>query len=129
MDYITSILNELFGQPLETVTVYFLCVVIGVCLNWAKRSNELGISLLAYWRQNPVRTQAALIGTFSAFFFTITTDPSSGKLTYVTIGYAFDSLLNKAPNATSDKSVMAKQEAELAVQKQKIIELEQGIKI
>lgn len=117
--------KELLGVEPHMALTYFMCVCIGVAINWAKRSRELEISLGAYWKQYPGRTQAALLGTFSAFLFTIITDPESGKLAYMAIGFACDNLLNKAPVGGTAGDIIAKQEAAIAVQEQKMKELTQ----
>jgi hypothetical protein len=122
-----QIVGELLGVPIETAIVYFICVVLGVCINWAKRCNELEVAMFEYWRSNPARSQAAILGTLCAFFLTLMTDPESGKLTYIAIGFACDNLLNKAPMTGVAADVLARQEAEIAVQNQRIRELKEGI--
>ena len=122
----TDAVKELLGVEPHLALTYLMCVFIGVAINWAKRSRELEIGLIEYWTKYPGRTQTALLGTFSAFLFTIITDPESGKLAYMAIGFACDNLLNKAPVGGTAGNVIAKQEAEIAVQEQKVKELQQG---
>lgn len=118
--------KELLGVEPHLALTYLMCVIIGVGINWAKRSRELEIGLWQYWRQYPGRTQAALLGTFTAYLFTIITDPESGKLAYMAIGFACDNLLNKAPVGGAAGELLAKQEAALAVQDQRMKELQQA---
>jgi hypothetical protein len=59
--------------------------------------------------------------------FTIITDPESGKLAYMAIGFACDNLLNKAPVGGKAGEIIAKQEAAIQVQEQKMKELQSGI--
>ncbi len=95
MTILADALREFVGVELHLALTYFLCVCLGVVINWAKRSHEAGISIWAYWTQHPIRSQTALFATFSAFAFTLVTDPESSKLSYVAIGFAFDNLLSK----------------------------------
>lgn len=118
--------KELLGVEPHLALTYFMCVVIGVALNWAKRCRELNISLAQYWTANPIRSQTAIIGTVSAFLFTIITDPESGKLAYMAIGFACDNLLNKAPVGGTAADIIARQDAAIQVQEQKLKELQQG---
>lgn len=118
--------KELLGVEPYMALTYFMCVCIGVAINWTKRSRELEIGLLEYWTKYPGRTSSALLGTASAFLFTIITDPESGKLAYMAIGFACDNLLNKAPVGGTAGDIIAKQEAAIAVQEQKMKELTQS---
>lgn len=129
MERIEAFVLELLGQPIDIALVYLVCVIVGVMVNWAKRCNELELPMMEYWRKNPARSQAAIVGTLSAFFFTMTTDPQAGKLTYIAIGYACDNLLNKAPVTGVAADILARQEAELAVQKQRVKELQAGLQV
>ena len=107
-------LKELLGVEPHIALMYFMCVVLGVAINWAKRSRELGVGLVEYWTANPVRSQTAVIGTISAYVFTIITDPESGKLAYIAIGFACDNLLNTAKGGDSADTLRYKQIAEAA---------------
>lgn len=122
----TDAVKELLGVDPHIALMYFFCVVIGVALNWAKRCRELEIGLIQYWTSNPMRSQTAVIGTISAFLFTVITDPESGKLAYMAIGFACDNLLNKAPVGGAAGEIIARQEAAIVVQEQKLKELQEG---
>jgi hypothetical protein len=124
---ITEAVKGLLGVEPAVALTYFLCVVIGVLINWAKRCRELDIGLLAYWTTNPVRSQTAIIGTIAAFAFTIITDPESSKLTYMAIGFACDNLLNKVPVTGAAADVIARQEAAIQVQEAKMQEIVQQL--
>lgn len=118
--------RELLGVEPHLAVTYFLCVLIGVALNWAKRCRELNIGLIAYWTTNPVRSQTALLGTISAYAFTVITDPESGKLAYMAIGFACDNLLNKVPVTGKAGDIIARQEAAIIAQSEKIKAMSSG---
>lgn len=92
---IADAVREFIGVEPYLALTYLMCVILGVVINWAKRSHESGISIFAYWTQHPIRSQSAILATISAFAFTLVTDPESSKLSYVAIGFAFDNLLSK----------------------------------
>lgn len=104
---IESALRELLGVEPHLALTYFLCVIIGVMINWAKRARELNISLTDYWTANPGRVQTAIVGTLSAFCLTIITDPDSGKITYIAIGFALDNILDSDKPASLDNERLA----------------------
>lgn len=95
MQILADALKEMVGVEPHLALTYFFCVCLGVIINWSKRSHEAGTSIWAYWSKHPIRSQTALLATFSAFAFTLVTDPESSKLSYVAIGFAFDNLLSK----------------------------------
>lgn len=91
---IADAVRELVGMEPHMALTYFMCVVIGVMMNWAKRARELDVGLIEYWTSNKARSQTAIVGTICAYVFTLITDPESGKLSYIAIGFACDNLLN-----------------------------------
>lgn len=105
-------IKEFIGVEPHIALMYLMCVTLGVIINWAKRSHATGISVWTYWTENPVRSQTAILATFSAFAFTLVTDPESSKLSYVAIGFAFDNLLSKSE--TAPEAMRYKQIAEAA---------------
>lgn len=127
MELLADAVKNLLGVEPALALTYLICVIIGVCINWAKSCREANISLMTYWTRYPIRSQTAIIGTISAYLFTVITDPDSGKLTYMAIGYACDNLLNKTPMEGKAADVIARQEAEVLVQEQKIRELTQAL--
>jgi NhaP-type Na+/H+ or K+/H+ antiporter len=104
MEFISQVYAGVFEVPAPTLMAYFICVIIGVCINWIKQSMERGCPFKEYWSRFPVRSQLALFSTFAAFVVTAMTDPTSGKLTYVAIGFACDNLINKAPEDRKTKT-------------------------
>lgn len=127
MELLADAVKNLLGVEPSMAITYLLCVLIGVGINWAKSSREANISLMSYWTRYPVRSQTAIIGTISAYLFTVITDPESGKLTYIAIGYACDNLLNKVPVEGKAADIIARQEAAVIVQEQRIRELTQSL--
>ncbi|NBK25645.1 MAG: PAS domain-containing protein, partial [Spirochaetia bacterium] len=77
---ITDAIRELLGTEPHMALMYFMCVVIGVMMNWAKRARELDVGLIEYWTSNKARSQTAIVGTFCAYVFTLITDPESGRV-------------------------------------------------
>ncbi len=123
MEFLATTLKQLLGVEPSMALTYFICVVIGVSINWAKACRENNLGLWQYWSRYPIRSQTAIIGTISAFLFTVITDPDSGKLTYIAIGYACDNLLNKTTAEGKAAEIQARVDAEVQVQQQKMEEL------
>lgn len=94
--------REFIGVEPHLALTYLMCVVLGVTINWAKRSREMGIGLFSYFTQHPIRSQTAILATLSAFAFTLVTDPESSKLSYVAIGFAFDNLLTSSDTSKQE---------------------------
>lgn len=118
--------KELLGVEPHIALMYFMCVLLGVAINWAKRSRELGLGLMEYWTSSPGRSQTAVIGTMSAFVFTMIADPESGKLAYIAIGFACDNLLNGAKASEPQELTQYKQLAEANAAKINMLEKARG---
>lgn len=95
--------NDLLG-PLAKYSVgyfafSFFITLLGVMSHYVKKCVLEGFHWGQYWMANKANSIASISAALTAYLTILMTDPSPSIITFLTIGYMTDSVLNK-PGAT-----------------------------
>lgn len=111
MEFLLGSFEKLIEVPLDTAFGYFLCTLCGVLISWIYKCRKEGIKIASYWVDN-VKSSIGVFGAaVAAFLLTIISEPGVGKITYLAIGMAADSMLNKPPLPAAVRVALDKIEA------------------
>uniref|UniRef100_A0AB39CDM1 Holin n=1 Tax=Pseudomonas phage HRDY3 TaxID=3236930 RepID=A0AB39CDM1_9VIRU len=111
MEFLIKSIEKVIEVPLEDAVGYFFCTLCGVLISWIYKCRREGIKMGSYWLENVWASVGVISGAIAAFLLTIITEPGVGKITYLAIGMAADSMLNKPPLPLAVRTAMEKIEA------------------
>ena len=111
MEFLIKSIEKVIEVPLEDAVGYFFCTLCGVLISWIYKCRREGIKMGSYWLENVGASLGVISGAIAAFLLTIITEPGVGKITYLAIGMAADSMLNKPPLPLAVRAAMEKIEA------------------
>lgn len=111
MEFIVKAIEKVIEVPLEDAFGFFFCTLCGVIVSWIFKCRREGIKLSSYWLENIGSSLGVFGAAFATFIITIITEPGVGKITYLAIGMAADSMLNKPPLPAAIKVALDKIEA------------------
>lgn len=111
MEFLIKSIEKVIEVPLEDALGYFFCTLCGVLISWIYKCRREGIKMGSYWLENVWASVGVISGAIAAFLLTIITEPGVGKITYLAIGMAADSMLNKPPLPLAVRTAMEKIEA------------------
>lgn len=97
MEILWKALSQLFDVPPDLVLTYFICMMLGVMVNWLWKCKREKIDPIQYWTHNKMATFYSIMGAIGAFIATLIIEPGLGKQTYFAMGIACDAMLNKPP--------------------------------
>ena len=111
MEFIVSAIEKVIEVPLDDAFGFFFCTLCGVLISWIYKCRKEGINVASYWTQNIKSSLGVFGAAIAAFLLTIISEPGVGKITYLAIGMAADSMLNKPPLPTAVRMAIEKIEA------------------
>lgn len=95
--------NDLLGPLAKYSVGYFVLsfaiTLVGVLSHYVKKCALEGFDWGQYWMVNKANSIASISAALTAYVTILMTDPSPSIITFLTIGYMTDSVLNK-PGAT-----------------------------
>lgn len=111
MEFIIKAIEKVIEVPLEDAVGFFFCTLCGVLISWIYKCRKEGIKMSSYWLENIGSSMGVFGAALAAFLLTIISEPGVGKITYLAIGMAADSMLNKPPMPMAVKVALDKIEA------------------
>lgn len=111
MEFFINSIEKVIGVPLDDAFGFFFCTLCGVLISWIYKCRKEGIKLSSYWLENIGSSLGVFGAAIAAFLLTIISEPGVGKITYLAIGMAADSMLNKPPLPMAVKVALDKIEA------------------
>lgn len=83
----------------DFILISFLITLTGTLSHYAKKCLRSEADWDTYWQNNKRNTALSLVSMVGAYFGVLVNDPNASLLTFIAIGYATDSLANKAPSS------------------------------
>ena len=111
MEFLIKSIEKVIEVPLDDAVGYFFCTLCGVLISWIYKCRREGIKMGSYWLENVGASIGVIGGAIAVFLLTIISEPGVGKITYLAIGMAADSMLNKPPLPLAVRVAMEKIEA------------------
>lgn len=111
MEFLIKSIEKVIEVPLDDAVGYFFCTLCGVLISWIYKCRREGIKMGSYWLENIGASLGVIGGAIAVFLLTIISEPGVGKITYLAIGMAADSMLNKPPLPMAVRVAMEKIEA------------------
>lgn len=111
MEFIIKSIEKVIEVPLDDAFGFFFCTLCGVLISWIYKCRKEGINITSYWTQNLKSSFGVFGAALAAFLLTIISEPGVGKITYLAIGMAADSMLNKPPLPAAVRVALDKIEA------------------
>lgn len=111
MEFIITSIEKAIEVPLDEAFGYFFITLCGVLVSWIYKCRREGIKLSSYWLENVWSSLGVFSAALAAFLVTIITEPGVGKITYLAIGLAADSMLNKPPLPIAVRDALTKIQA------------------
>jgi len=78
------------------IVLAFMSWASGVIVHYIKKCKRDDISFIEYWTSHIDASISSIALGLVAFITTLTNEPNASILTYFGIGYAIDSMINKA---------------------------------
>jgi len=111
LDFFVKAIEKVIEVPIDEAVGYLFCTICGVIVSWFYKCRSGNFKLSAYWLED-MRSSLSVIGAAMAgFLITIISEPGVGKITYLALGMAADSMLNKPPLPSAVKVALDKIEA------------------
>lgn len=96
---VSDLLGPLAQYSVGYYAFSFFITILGVLSHYAKKCALEGFDWRQYWTSNKANSIASLTAVITGYMTILITDPSPSIVTFLTIGYMTDSVLNK-PGAT-----------------------------
>lgn len=96
---IGELLGPLAKYSLGYFALSFCITLLGVLSHYAKKCALEGFDWKQYWTTNKASSIVSITAVVTGYLTILITDPSPSIVTFLTIGYMTDSVLNK-PGAT-----------------------------
>lgn len=96
---VNDLLGPLANYSLGYFVFSFVITALGVLSHYVKKCALEGFQWSQYWTANKANSIASISAALTAYLTILMTDPSPSTITFLTIGYMTDSVLNK-PGAT-----------------------------
>lgn len=93
IDLLGPIANYSWGYILLSFSV----TILGTLVHYVKKCIKLEADWNTYWSKHKPQTITAIFAVLGSYFTILYTEADPSLLTFIAVGYAIDSMFNKAP--------------------------------
>lgn len=97
MDQITAtqLLGPLMKYSWDYLILAYALTLMGVAVHWVKKCVQQKLDFVKYWTCNKQSSVLVVLTTTAGYFTTLIVDPNPSLMTFISISYMADSMLNR----------------------------------